>query len=308
MSKSINIYISCIIVLLFTACGSKTSRNENKLPNWIVKPMENCKEGYLCATGEGDNILSASSNARNELAKQFSVSVNSNTMISIKQQDDVNKTKASYSVNEGVNEVMSGAKIKETFKDLKGIVYAFAVIDKLKIEKELLTEINDMDVKISNSFSSNPLPVKTIKTLIKARDEKSAKYLSLTGNKIPEKFTLNDLKKAKSANSYNLNIENDDIGLQPFLRNEILDHYDKIDPKATKIVKGRVDLEKQYLNVEGFEKYNVNIDLSCVENGKTIGSMKINRSATGRSKQHVLDKLKEQIFEDIGQKIDSLLM
>lgn len=307
MSKNANIYISCIIALLFTSCVNKISYN-NELPNWVIKPMENCKDGYLCATGEGDNILSASANARNELAKQFSVSVNSDTIISIKQQDDVSKAKASYSVNESVNEVMSGSKIEQTFKDSKGIVYAFAVIDKAKIEKELLTEINDVDHKMSALFSSNPLPVKTIKTLIKARDEKSAKYLSLTGNKIPEKFTLNDVKKAKSANSYSLNIENDDIGLQSFLRNEIFDHYDKIDPKATKIVKGKVDLEKQYLNVEGFEKYNISIDLSCVENGKTIGSIKIDKSANGRSKQHVLDKLKEQIFEDVSQKIDSLLM
>ena len=102
MGKNANIYISCIIALLFTSCGNKISYN-NKLPNWVMKPMENCKGGYLCATGEGDNVLSASANARNELAKQFSVSVNSDTIISIKQRGDTSETKTSYSVNESVN-------------------------------------------------------------------------------------------------------------------------------------------------------------------------------------------------------------
>ena len=110
MSKNANIYISCIIALLFTSCVNKISYN-NELPNWVMKPMENCKGGYLCATGEGENIISASANARNELAKQFSVSVNSGTIISIKQRGDMSETKASYSVYESVNEVMSGSKI-----------------------------------------------------------------------------------------------------------------------------------------------------------------------------------------------------
>ena len=312
MKNAILLKLLCVAFFI-SACSAKGSVQKGKngdLPGWIVKPLENCEEGYLCGVGEGSGFLSAASNARSEIAKQLSVKVQSNTNLSIDQRNDTSTTRFGYSVDEGVNEIISGAKIKETFVDKNGDYYAFAVIDKNKIEHGILTEINNIDGEIQSGIMTQPLPVKKLRNLLLLREEKNRRYIMLTGRSVPERFKLKDIKNAKqNVNVYRLNIVDDsDIGLNSFIKSEIIDHFDKISSEALKTINGSVKLTKQYLNVSGFEKYEVNVDLSCIENGKVVGSIKVSQVETARNKQQVVDKAKEQIFKEISERIDSLLV
>ncbi len=295
------------LCLVFGGCASVVSR---KLPQWVNNPLANCENGFMCAVGEGKSIVLASSNARSELAKQFSVNIKSNSSFSISQKNNNDEQSASYLLYEGVSEMLSGVIIKEVYNDGAGNCYAFAVVDKNKLENEALLKVENIDNELQNNIVVRPVPVKKLKKLIVARQEKNQKYMGLTGKSVAEKITMKDVRKAKGEpNFYRLEeIKNDTLNLQEFIRSETIEHLDKISKDAEKVISGDVNIKKQYLNVDGFEKYEVFVSLACKQGNKTIGNIRVNKSGTGRNKQQAIDVVKEEIFKEISEKIDSLLM
>ena len=99
-------YVSFVVAIMLSSCANKTDKNI--LPSWINNPLKNCSDGYMCAVGEGNSVLSSSANARNELAKQFSVNIKSDNVFSITQENDKDTTKAFAVVNENVDDIISG--------------------------------------------------------------------------------------------------------------------------------------------------------------------------------------------------------
>ena len=301
-------YVSFVVAIMLSSCANKTDKNI--LPSWINNPLKNCSDGYMCAVGEGNSVLSSSANARNELAKQFSVNIKSDNVFSITQENDKDTTKAFAVVNENVDDIISGAIIKETYHAGNGSYYAMAVINRRKLEQELLTEINDIDKNLQLEMQAKPIPVRKINTLLIKRDEKNSRYIALTGKFVNSVVTMNDVMKSKEIpNFYKLDIDkNETLNIKDFIRNEIVNHLDKISKNSTKVITGKVNIDKQYLNVNGFEKYEIDVVLTCKEGDKVLGSIKITKSEIGRNKQQALDTAKDEIYREIREKIDSLLM
>ena len=277
-------------------------------PNWVNNPIAGCEKGFVCAVGDGENALSASANARSELAKQISVSINSNASFAVSQNGNKDYTSATFSVNEEVNEMLSGVTITELYQDGKNY-YAFAIFDKQKMENQLLAEIDNLDKGIQQNLQTKPVPVKTTKKLIQMRAKKNQKYMGLTGKSIDTKFSIHDIRKAKGQpNVYKVDlIKNDVLNLKNFLRGEIIDNFDTLANNSNKVITGEVKMEKQYLNVDGFEKYDITVILKCKENNDNIGSIQIVKSGTGRNKQQIVDNTKKVILEEIANQIDGLL-
>ena len=305
VGKKVVLFIS---IAFIGSCSGKTK--DGKLPDWVVSPLANCQEGFVCSVGEGGDILSASSNARSELAKQFSVRVKSSAVFEISQSNGQDSARANYSVDEQVDEVLSDIAVKEEKKKKKGTYYAFAVVDKEKMVQKVLSTLKEFDGKISSELALKPLPVGRLKLLMQKRDKENKKYIMLTGHTYPGSITIKDIKNAKgNYEMYKLDlIKNDDLNIKGFIQSKVISHFDKISKDAEKIISGKVNVVKQHLNVSGFEKYEVEVVLTCKKGNKKLGSIEVIRSETGRSKQHVIDKVKADIFDEIDKKIDDLLM
>ena len=109
---------------------------------------------------------------------------------------------------------------------------------------------------------------------------------------------------------YKIEINDKTLGIEKSLINNILENKDKVDNKTQKpdrIIRGEVKAEQAYLNVSGFEKYSIVVELECLEGGKSVGSIRLDTYKTGRSKAQVFENVKTEIAEYIDKNVDSLL-
>ena len=303
------IFLSLPIILISCAGNKKPT---NIVPGWVNQPAEFCGKGEICGVGEGRNTTISFANARNEIAKQFKVNVKSDFSSKISQTNGgKSETSVNDNVNEFVDEVLQGIKIKESYVDNNGQCYSFAVLDKSKIVNDLKFQIADYDTQMQINMEQKPFKFGTTKKLYTKREELNKKYLFLTGREITKKVTLNDIINAKDkAIVYKLEINDKSLGVERVLKQKIADNRDKVDNKtgvSDRIIRGEVKLEQAYLGVNGFEKYGIAVELECVENGEVVGSLNLERYKTGRSKTQAVENAKKEILEYINQNIDSLL-
>ena len=306
MKKSV-VFLS--LPLVFIGCASK--KPTNIVPGLVNQPAEFCSKGEICGVGEGRNTTISFANARNEIAKQFKVNVKSDFSSKISQTNGKNDTSINDNVNEFVDEVLQGIKIKESYIDNQGKCYSFAVLDKSKIVNDLKFQIADYDTQMQINMEQKPFKFGTTKKLYNKREELNKKYLFLTGSEVLKKITLNDIIKAKDkAIVYKLEINDKSLGIERVLKQKIADNRDKVDNKLEnpdRIIRGEVKLEQAYLNVSGFEKYGIAVELECIENGEVIGSLNLERYKTGRSKTQAIENAKKEMLEYIEQNVDNLL-
>ena len=302
--------VSIITSLMLFGCASN-SQSSGVVPNWVLQPNEYCNEGYICGVGEGRNIILSSAEARNEIAKQFKVNVKGNFSSTISQnngKDDINVNDA---VNELTDEILEGINIKETYIDKDGRYYTYATLDKSKIINDLKFEIDNYDTQMKLNLGHTPFRFRTTKKLFEKREELNKKYLFLTGKELIKKVKLEDIFNAKgSPIVYKIEINDKTLGIEKSLINNILENKDKVDNKTQKpdrIIRGEVKAEQAYLNVSGFEKYSIVVELECLEGGKSVGSIRLDTYKTGRSKAQVFENVKTEIAEYIDKNVDSLL-
>ena len=199
------------------------------LPSWINKPAAFCRKGEICAVGEGSTLLSSFSNARNEIAKQFNVGVKGNFNSLIEQKgDSVEESAASY-IDETTDDVLSGVYIKEDYIDAAGRHYAYAVLDKSKVENDIKFDVDAVDTQMQIAMEQNPVHFTALKTMYKQREDLNKRYLFLTGKKIPEKVSLDEIYAAKGEPlTYKLMITDEEFNLGTVLTEQIIENRDKV--------------------------------------------------------------------------------
>ena len=63
----------------------------------------------------------------------------------------------------------------------------------------------------------------------------------------------------------------------------------------------------EFINVKGFEKYSFELNIASQNNlKKQIGSFSVSQTATGRNKQDAFLKIKNQIIDQVDEKINLL--
>lgn len=307
--SKLNLVFVVFLTFLLANCAS-TGKLKNDRPDWIDNTYENCKEGYICAVGEGLTMNDSISSARNEIAKQFSVSIKSNFNSSIFQRDEFIEKSAKSSVNEKVDDVIEGIEIENKYKDNNDKYYALAVLNKNKLADSIKKEIEKIDEQLKELILERPVKYKTAERLINTRNDKEKRYYFLTGNKIVEKITKKNFVDAKSQpTKYKLEITDDDnFGLKNVIVDQIVDNRDKVDNNASKTISAKISFEKSYLRVAGFEKYLVNVNIKCKQGKDILGQLDIHIYETGRNKQQVIDKIKDGIIEQISNSRDKFLV
>ena len=301
-----------ILCILVCSCAKNERILKNKnIPSWVNISDDSCKEGFICSIGEGRSMGESYSNARAEIAKQFSVTINStfNNLLSEKN-GEVNRFTSS-NIDESVSEIVEGVEFENYFfDDVRDVYYTFAVLDKRKLASEVKKDISMIDDELKSVVNRKPVNIKMALKLLDRRRKLGKKYTFLTGEEILEKIKKEDVLKAKKEPTlYKLDIvDNENFGLKDIIVANIIDNKDKIDQNATKTIVAKISMEKIYLNVEGFEKYEVDVNLKCKNNDEVIGQSNIRVQETGRNKQQIVDKLKKRITERVNDNIVNLLV
>ncbi len=304
---------NAILLTAIGFIGMADIAGASDLPGWVSKPAAFCKKGEICAVGEGSTLLSSFSNARNEIAKQFSVGVKSNFSSLVEQQGNSVEESVSSYIDEATDDVLSGVYIKEDYTDENGMHYAYAVLDKSKVENDIKFDIDAVDTQMQIAMEQNPVHFTTLKTMYKQREDLNKRYLFLTGKKIPEKVSLNDVYAAKGEPlTYKLMITDEEFNLKTILTEQIVENRDKVvdenDERYDRKIVGNALIEKGYLNVKGFEKYLVSITLRCLKGNNTVGQLNVELYETGRNKQQAIERMKARVVEYVKSNIDSLLV
>ncbi len=308
------------IAFFVVACGSASKRlpeqtsGREQRPLWVNDPLEFCQDEFLCAVGEGSSFYQAESEARKNLAKIFKVQVTGTTQVdeqsssvtSPEMMESTGVTQEIYSSNiETVDEVLEGVSTSKKHEE-DGFVFSLAQLEKRVAGKILKARISDLDAQIEQAYESNRRSL-----LPKALDLYSKKsglvsYLTVLG--MPDfsrGVSKEDLLKKKAqfdANPIYVLIEADKPS--EYLEQTVAGELSTLGYKIVKKGKANFKLvltsnsRREYLNVKGFERYNMYVKLvSFDQEDQVIGNLTFDETQNGRS----LSQIKSMILSNFRQ-------
>lgn len=334
MTKSSKKLLSFLFFLILVAGCSSQQKNElstdkkssNKRPNWIESPEDNCLKSKLCGVGEGSSFLAAEMSAREALAKYFEVRVQgsseiTNTTESTREGDITlsfkNEENLLRKIKSSTDQTMEGIEISKRYSSNEGY-YAFAILDKRKVSRIIESELVDLKSQIGSLIESGTrYDLNQALELQNLFDKKYTKYqlldnnpkriksykdriLALKSNKRALGTTLRFSIRPKNNHELERVIKEELIKLDYALVNEKQSNYDFG-------LKVKLTSKKEHLNVEGFDKYRFNLNISShASNKKTKGIIGHAVTSTGRSYRDAYKKSIKQIEKYIIENLDKL--
>ncbi len=248
----------------------------------------NCKKGFLCGNGCGLHEAEADGAARAQIAKMFKVKVTSTFTSARANFGEFDEAYVHEVIDEYVSESLEGITI-ENRKEEEGVMCATAVLNKI-------------------NFSEN------IKNKIRALNKQS-KTLVVSGNKLIWEMVRANNSKVQQLGSLLSVVEVDSVSKPiavPVLKNEPVEinfeGSENIDVfkgllisrikrngyeegKAKKKIKVNLTLEKLPLNISGFVKYRLIVDMKSFKGKKNVSRAFSKLIASGRSIEQVSEKL-----------------
>ena len=278
----------------------------NELPNWIRNP--DCGDD-ICAIGHGNTLDLATADARNNIQKVFE------TKVSSKFRNEVNQVidESSEVLQEESEGILKGTNIEKVF-ERGSDYYVLAVLDKEKVANDLEFDIEMLDRKMSVLLDDNTISSsKKLEEMYKKREDLNRKYLFLTGKEIKEEVEYKNVFKNNKDNfskagSYYVNIEDEE--LKSFLTNLLIENRIKIvnnSTSAKKVLSGKITSKKEFLNVDGFEKYSLTLNLQLVSNGRILKSINKKFTETGINFNQIYSKALAQMQSYLEKNIINIL-
>lgn len=303
------IFIISLIVLNISAAD---------MPKWINDPTKDCGKKNICAVGEGTDRDSASLNANIGISKIFDNQISSNFSSSTGSDG----SKIVDTVNEEIKQItktaLQGVQIIKTFND-NGKHFALAALNKAKVRTSLRKEILSVNDKMKALYEDKSTSsLVQLETLFFKRENLEKQYAFLGGPEIEAPYKYSDIFKNKKEATKNIIVhvyldEDEPKAIEQLLAKEITNLGYKVtrgrtrDVQATHIVTGEVLADKQFLNVEGFEKYSWHIKVSAMTSKKVgTGEMDITITETGRNFTQSYDKAMPKIRSELKEKIIDL--
>lgn len=267
-----------------------------KTPKWIHDVSKVCKTStQICAVGSGVNKRKAEQHARVELAKIFENNISSSFKSKLFSSGSTSFEDVSEEINESTQMAMEGLEIRKTYED-KISFYALAVINKNKMARSIQKEIAKFDEKLKIYLKDNTASskIKLEKTYSK-RELLSKRYTFLTGIELQSPVTFEQIFNSKKETL-----------------SHIITHVfiDEVEPKsvekmiikllsasgykttsgkvvnkhATHILSGEVAVDKQYMKVEGFNKFKITVEITAKDRAKVeTGHLIYTTIETGRN-------------------------
>lgn len=293
------------------------SSGTREVPDWVYAPYEECNEATeLCATGEAKTAREAGAEARKNLASIFEVKVTSeftsyaSASQSFPGQDQL-REEVQKSLAESVDQVLETVQIKKRFKH-NGLSYALASLDRGQAGELLRGRINKIDEELNVLWERRSrMQFRKIVKLYLEREKLNERYSIVAGSGLPARMTYGQIMSWKESKAKARPVVLR-IGQAPDWMTEKIKEL--LTEAGFKIVKGdaslalamNVDSIKEYMNVEGFEKYTFTLTLMSFENGKENKVLAVSETVTGRNQTDALLKLKNFFNDYIEQHLSDL--
>jgi hypothetical protein len=310
------------ILLLLSSCSifktdSQLSENSKDLPAWIYSPYEGCEEqAELCATGESKTQSGADASARAGLASIFEVKVTSEFSASSTSQQNFPwlgavQQEVQQSLRESVDQVLETVQIKKRFKS-KGLTYALASLDREKASELIGGRLKKIDDELNVLWSKRSRTnLRKILKLSLEREKLNERFSIVSGSPREAVITHKEIIQWRQSRPKTelLALR---IGQAPEWMSDKLKEllteagFRIVKGDAEKAVSLNVESIKEFLNVEGFEKYTFTMNLISFEKGEKNKVIAISETVTGRSQADALLKVKNYFNNYLEQHLSDL--
>lgn len=289
------------------------------VPDWTTDIKKACKSSELCAVGTGDTRSVSERNARVSLSKIFDTKISSKLATSLKSSGAEVEEAVSEDINEATETALAGVEIKKSFED-KTSFYSLAVVNKAKAAAGFKKEIENIDgqMKAIAKDGESIEKVKLGKLFVK-REVLNKQYNFLTGQSIESPISYEEIFAAKRDASNNVVIhvyldEDEPKTVEAALVRTITEMGFQAtsgqtrNKNSTHIITGEYVSDKQYLNVDGFEKYKFVLKIKAMKADTKVesGHLDFEVIETGRNFSQANDKAIPKFQEYIRSNIENL--
>lgn len=330
--KSLTLVLCCAI--LTNCSGIKTNKNNQKndssksfatMPEWISNPGENCPASRLCAVGEATGMMQAEAKAREELAKIFSTRVTATTTIITESQSQTQSDVVSGNVSQDMgqtikevtDQVLEGVEIEKVHSGTES-VFAFAVLNKRKAADILASKMTliDKDIEALYKRGRRADIAKAIK-MAKSKSELNQRHEFLVGSKFPAPVSLSQLyakRRELGVKDIKLQLEfksfNNKTEIKEIISTQLIGSDYKVVKSGGQFrVSAEVTTEKEYLNVEGFEKNRFQLNVkSFNQSNEKVGALNFSVSAMGRDFEQSYSEALSAMRDYLENHLDELNM
>jgi LPP20 lipoprotein len=311
-----------LLLLLLAGCSqldTKPTLSDEAQPStrWIYAPYEECQElEELCATGEAKSYSEADIQAKTNLASIFETRVQSEmsaTMSSSQTfpwQGQV-REEVQKSIKESVDQVLEMVQVKKHVKD-KGLSYALASLNRQKASELIGSRISKLDHELEVLWAQKQRTnLRKIVKLNLEREKLNERYSIVSGQLLAERVKYVDILKWRETRpkAEPLILK---VGQAPDWMTEKLKEllteagFRIVKGDATQVVSLNVDSIKEFLNVDGFEKYTFTLNMSTIEDGEKKKVISTSETVTGRTQADALLKVKNYFIDYIEQHLSEL--
>lgn len=302
---------------LFQSSNPDLSENSKDSPGWIYAPYEACAEdAELCATGEAKTSKEADGEARNNLASIFEVKVKSEMTVNSSSSQTFPwsgqvREEVQRSLQESVDQILETVQIKKRHKKDK-LSFSLASLDRHKASELIGGRLSKIDDELNVLWEKRSRTnLRRIVRLYLERDKLNERYSIVSGSPRPARMTYKEIMEWRQSRpgTENLALR---IGQAPDWMSEKLKEI--LTEAGFKIVKGNankalsvnVDSIKEFLNVEGFEKYTFTLNMTSYQGEEKNKVISISETVTGRSQADALLKVKTFFNDYIEQHLSDL--
>ena len=310
------------LLLLLSGCSHFTSESTSQgdlkeEPKWLYSPYEGCSEASeLCATGEGKTFAQSDSEARANLASIFEVRVKSDLSVttsltqSFPWQAEV-KEEVLKSIQESVDQILESVQIKNHFRK-QGISHSLVSLNRQTAGDLIRGRMRKIDDELEALWNTHQRTnLRRIVKLFMERERLNERYSIVSGTGIPSKVSWAQITKWRASKPKSEAVVLK-IGQAPDWLKEKLSEllsesgFHIVKSDADKIVSVQVDSIKEFLNVDGFEKYTFTVSISSIVEGGKKRSITTSDTVTGRSQADALLKVKNLFNDYIEQHLSDL--
>lgn len=288
-----------------TSDGDSVSKED---PKWLYSPYDGCVEAIeLCATGEGQTSSQSDTEAKANLGSIFEVKIKSDVNVSASTtsafpwQAEV-KEEVQKSVNESVEQILETVQIKNQFKK-EGISHSLASLNRNTagelVRNRLLKVDSELETLWDNHQRTN---LRRIVKLFLERERLNERYSIISGMGIHPKVTWQEIVKWRESKPETESLFLKIVQAPDWMTEKISDLLTeagftlvKGDTKKRVIV--QVESIKEFLNVQGFEKYTFTLTMTSIVGVETRRTISATETVNGRTQADALLKVKK-FFND----------
>lgn len=310
------------LVLLLCSCARLASTQlndqEEQFPNWVYAPYDYCSESSeLCASGEGPTFTSSDHEARNNLASIFKVHIASTLQSSITQENTFHqmemkvRSEANQSLQASVDEVLESVQITQRFKK-DGVFYSLAKLDREAASAILNQRINRIDQELVSYWNKQQRTL--LRKMLRLSAERSSieeKLAILTPVFKPAPVSYQQIMewalKPARTQLISLKVVHAPKWLVSKLSSLLTEVGYKVTEKEAKsFVSVNVTSIKEFMNVDGFEKYTFTLNIMHIQNGANAGHLTKVETVVGRNQEDALLKIKNSFTDYLEDQLYNL--